>query len=788
MESRQHDQFKKMLLGTIPGQDDVNIRGSKLPTKRQVIICLLANMIDQPWDEALSVTIDNVLLHYDKAGVPTVSGRKNVGAIIKKLHDEYMGLMKYNESRRNLENPGIKKFVSTLDDNMKFYKKSVLEDMAASKRYKSNVEIKAIDADIAFMKSMLTDRKASYAGIDKITERSTERRQKRTHDEAFLKRNYDSTINQIAELESSSSCEEETVPSTSFSEPKRKHRRISKSGEKIFVPHDILKDPNVVAWSVRNKISHTQVSSFVSMLISTCGGDTSKINLSASTALRYRSAVIPDITKQIKAQWNPSPRMLVHWDGKLMSTLDSKDTDDRLPILVSGINGIKLLGVPPLPSSTKKIGLKQGEVISEATKNLLLDWDCDQNIIGMVFDTTASNTGHISGACICLQKELDRPLLWFACRRHVGEVMLANCWDSLNIEASSGPNISIFVRFKKNFKDLHYDDKMAYYYPELPELIHEEQEHLINFLRESLNKNFTRGDYRELVELSLLIITKGSEPQQFKMRHPGAMHKARWMGKLLYTLKIVLLSKNIADLFPNAQIGTNTQFKKLERFCVFAVSVYVEWWIVCPLAASAPVNDLILHEKLKSYRLHDQILAEKCQAALDRHSWYLHEELIPLALFSPATSVDVKESLRQRLLQIQKDGLLTDRIGTAYGKPNLKPIPDSQASLTQMLGPGSLSFFTIIDCSHEFLNVAANQWEDNNEYLEMKKIVENIQVVNEAAERGVKLCNDFLGVTKSENRFQDVLQVVESSRKRIPNQRKVSSERPEKCWFLVHNE
>lgn len=79
----------------------------------------------------------------------------------------------------------------------------------------------------------------------------------------------------------------------------------------------------------------------------------------------------------------------------------------------------------------------------------------------------------------------------------------------------------------------------------------------------------------------------------------------------------------------------------------------------------------------------------------------------------------------------------------------------------------------------------AIRWEENSDYLEVKKIVENIQVVNEAAERGVKLCNDFLGVTKNEQRFQEALQVVESSRKQIPDQRKVSSAKPEKCWFLV---
>ncbi|RXG74021.1 hypothetical protein Avbf_03244 [Armadillidium vulgare] len=90
--------------------------------------------------------------------------------------------------------------------------------------------------------------------------------------------------------------------------------------------------------------------------------------------------------------------MVVHWDGKLMATLDSKDTDDRLPVLVSGVNGTKLLGVPPLPSSTTKAGLKHGKVISVAAKNLLIDWKCDK-IIGMVFDTTSSNTDSRTTTC-----------------------------------------------------------------------------------------------------------------------------------------------------------------------------------------------------------------------------------------------------------------------------------------------------------------------------------------------------------------------------------------------------
>ena len=88
--------------------------------------------------------------------------------------------------------------------------------------------------------------------------------------------------------------------------------------------------------------------------------------------------------------------MLVHWDGKLMDTLDSKRTDDRLPILVSGADGTKLLGVPPLQKSTKETGKALGDNISKATKKLLKEWNCEENFIGMVFDTTSSNIAKLN--------------------------------------------------------------------------------------------------------------------------------------------------------------------------------------------------------------------------------------------------------------------------------------------------------------------------------------------------------------------------------------------------------
>ncbi|XP_076032948.1 uncharacterized protein LOC143020416 [Oratosquilla oratoria] len=221
---------------------------------------------------------------------------------------------------------------------------------------------------------------------------------------------------------------------------------MAKEGVLIFVPHDILKSKELVSYSVRNNISTTQLNTIVYSFVSACGRDTSKLNLSARTTHRYRASIMSELSLKNKDDWHPSDKVLVHWDGKLMDTLDSISTDDHLPILVSGDNSTKLVGVPPLPHSNQKGDPHKGDVISTATKQLLMDWKCEENVVEMLFDTTPSNTAQKAGACVSLKKELGRALFWFACQRHVGEVILSACWDCLKMEGSSGPTIMLFKR------------------------------------------------------------------------------------------------------------------------------------------------------------------------------------------------------------------------------------------------------------------------------------------------------------------------------------------------------
>jgi len=56
--------------------------------------------------------------------------------------------------------------------------------------------------------------------------------------------------------------------------------------------------------------------------------------------------------------------------------------------------------------------------------------------------------------------------------------------------------------------------------------------------------------------------------------------------------------------------------------------------------------------------------------------------------------------------------------------------------------------------------------------LNSAKNVAAVNVVNDCAERGVKLASDFVDTARSVEHFQNVLQVVEKDRKDAPNLRR----------------
>ena len=103
---------------------------------------------------------------------------------------------------------------------------------------------------------------------------------------------------------------------------------------------------------------------------------------------------------------------------------------------------------------------------------------------------------------------------------------------------------------------------------------------------------------------------------------PGAIHKARFMSKLLSSLKIVMLSRKITSELPKNAVFTAKQLPKLERFVQYVVFCYVPWWLTAPVPSHAPSNDLAFLKSVRAYKEVDSVCANAALKSFSKHLWY----------------------------------------------------------------------------------------------------------------------------------------------------------------------
>jgi len=166
-------------------------------------------------------------------------------------------------------------------------------------------------------------------------------------------------------------------------------------------------------------------------------------------------------------------------------------------------------------------------------------------IIGRSFDTTASNKGSTSGACILLEQKLQRNLLHFACRHHVHKLIIGGVFTAL-FGPSRSPNIALFERFQSFWPSIDQQDYKPLDDPRQAQpFLQQLHAEVTSFLKQFLaagTSYMPREDYKEMMELCLLILGESvySNDESYHFRIPGANHLARWMGKVIYCFKIYL--------------------------------------------------------------------------------------------------------------------------------------------------------------------------------------------------------------------------------------------------------
>ena len=126
---------------------------------------------------------------------------------------------------------------------------------------------------------------------------------------------------------------------------------------------------------------------------------------------------------------------------------------------------------------------------------------------------------------------LKKALLWLACRHHMAEVILTHIFKKLKFETSTSPEISLFQRFRKIFPDLsRTPEELNFIDINAPHLI-TKQLPLLAKLKALRSKNFARDDYKEFLDLTILLLE--GKMASYTFLTCGALHKARWMTKII---------------------------------------------------------------------------------------------------------------------------------------------------------------------------------------------------------------------------------------------------------------
>ena len=208
--------------------------------------------------------------------------------------------------------------------------------------------------------------------------------------------------------------------------------------------------------------------------------------------------------------------------------------------------------------------------------------------------------------------------------------------------------------------------------------------------------------------------------------------------------------------------------EQIGRMVEFLVLLYVPHWIMATRAADAPLLDLQLTHDLIRYKRVDGEVAEAVLGKLSNHGWYLTPEIVPFVLFSEHADATgtLKDTVAAELVKTAKPA------SYEKGRP-VFPIVTENTSLANLITPQSHLLFALLKISSDWLQEPHQLWDLNADYCKAKKIIRELKVTNDVAERGVKMMADFAQhLTCDPTQRQNLVQVVEYHRRRFPNFKK----------------
>ena len=370
------------------------LTGSKLPSLRMALGYFLHHhlKLHKTIRQSSTATVEEIAKFWHKARIP-IRDVQNCHTKLEQAFEEWR-LLKKNKGRQSeTQQSKEAEFVSRLDD---------LFDIA----HANALSMISVAEDREFLLAQREKgRRGSMAGIDTklaAKEKRTVARQEQLLARQHRMEDLQRKQNETAVLLSSTSSSEEEIQKTGSSQDRYANDEGLVEGCSYQTPakrkrgRKSIVTPQLAATLDRTKISDRKAMFVISETAKSLGHNVENLALNRDSIRRQRMKHRLQQSETLKAEFQGNVPLVVHWDGKLIPDLTTKEHVDRLPVIVSGKGVSQLLTVAKLASGS-------GEAQAAAVHTALEDWDIKSSVRAMCFDTTSSNTGRIAGARVLFE-------------------------------------------------------------------------------------------------------------------------------------------------------------------------------------------------------------------------------------------------------------------------------------------------------------------------------------------------------------------------------------------------
>ena len=306
------------------------------------------------------------------------------------LHEKYRKIVKYKERNNKPEEKKRTNLLKDLDNLFDIGSKDDVEDIRTNRPLTKEAK----EEDLSFYLDQQTTRLAHMSGHDKMFEKKATEKNFREEREERMLSSVTAAAAEVGEISSNENPENNEGTNTCESSEYTETAGCSSKPSTITLhfPRSVMTSEEICSAADRLSLSDNQTIATVSAVLKAGGADLDNFVISASSLRRNKINTRHNSCQSYLNDFKESAPDYcpLHWHGKLvMDVFGQTYPVESLAVLVSGTPKYKkrkLLSVPFIESST---GIQQYNAALELTET----WGLTDNNVGLVFDTTTSNSG-----------------------------------------------------------------------------------------------------------------------------------------------------------------------------------------------------------------------------------------------------------------------------------------------------------------------------------------------------------------------------------------------------------